>query len=185
MIEIDLLPERIRSDEAFRRNLVLGGALVVAVLVGVGMMALQKRTELKSVEDQIKAVQAEMQSPELQKIVQAVTEFTAQRQLLDTQQALVNQLRQKQVTLVKILDALPDVLPPRLWLTDCVTSVDKGKLKVALKGAAASGEAVAQLMSNLQNQGAFKSVSLDTPPAPSVAVGSPVVTFGISFEFEG
>jgi Tfp pilus assembly protein PilN len=126
-----------------------------------------------------------MESPALKNVVQAVVEFTAQRQALDSEQAVVNGLRQKQVALVRLMDILPDVIPPRLWLTDLNATLDKGSYKVVLKGSADSPQEVAQFFSNLENHGKFKAVNLDSLPGTSTSqMRANVVTFQISLSFE-
>jgi Tfp pilus assembly protein PilN len=185
MIRVNLLPERVRAAEALQRNIVLSGALVAAALLAATASYVQKRTALKIVQKEIEGVRAEMESPALKNVVQAVVEFTAQRQALDSEQAVVNGLRQKQVALLRLMDILPDVLPPRLWLTDLNATLDKGSYKVVLKGSAYSPQEVAQFFSNLENHGKFKAVNLDSLPGTSTSqMRANVVTFQISLSFE-
>jgi Tfp pilus assembly protein PilN len=185
VIRVNLLPEKVRAAEAMRRNVLLSVALLTVAAFGVGALYFQKMAGLKAVQQQIARVRAEMDSPELKKVVQAVSEFTQQRQELDAQQTVVNTIRTRQVALIRIMDILPDVVPPRLWLSDVNAVLDKTSFKVTVKGFGSSAQEVAQLYSNMENLGVFKSLAMDECCGSSTQLGVRVVTFTISFVYEG
>ncbi len=138
---------------------------------------------MAGVNSQIEAVKKEMESPGLKTVVQAVEEFTAERASLDSKTALINKFQKQQVYWVTILDELPDLLPPQVWLTRVSSSGNPPKARLVLQGEALSAEQVAQFYSNLQDQG-FGDVSLDSPPSPGQVMGTPVENFTISFSVE-
>lgn len=185
MIKVNLLPEKVRAREGLRRNILLGSALLAAVIFGIGAFYYQKMAALKAVQQQIARIHAEMDSPELKKVVQAVSEFTLQRQELDSQQAQVNAIRNKQVALIKVMDVLPDVMAPRMWLSDVSATLEKGSFKVVVRGFGSSSQEVALFFSNVENLGIFKAVTMDDCCSPATQLGSRVVSFTVSFVFEG
>lgn len=185
MIKVNLLPEKVRAKEGLRRNILLGSALLLAVGFGIGAFYYQKVAALKAVQQQITRIHAEMESPELKKVVQAVSEFTLQRQELDSQQAVVNAIRTKQVALLKVMDVLPDVLAPRMWLSDVTATLEKGGFKVVVRGFGSSSQEVALFFSNIENLGIFKAVNMDDCCTVANQLGTKVVNFTVSFIFEG
>ena len=183
MVNINLLPEKVRAAEVLKIVVILGVlSLTLPVLFWAYRYAGAK-AELAAVEKQIDDVNVQLNSPHLKQVVAEVEQFGKDRADLTSKRSVVDLLRQQQVTLVRFLDILPDLVPKRAWLTSVVVTPDaKGDTKkVVVMGSAMSAEVVADFYSNLQAQAAVHSPQMDTPPAVALYKGMSIVTFTLSF----
>jgi Tfp pilus assembly protein PilN len=182
MIRINLLPEKIRAREALIKSIILAVAVVLVAVGVVGWFYVKRLAVLTEVEKQVMAVEAERNSPALKQMVDQVEFFAAQSKLYQDQKAQIDKFREKQGFWVKVLDVLPDVIGEQAWIRR-LRKGEKGRLVV--DGSAVTAEDVAKIYINFENHGAFKNVSLDTPPTRSNYNGMTVYQFSLSFEFEG
>lgn len=183
MIRINLLPEKVRAAEKVKTSIFLGVVASLAVAVIIGYLYVQQRSELERIKAQVKEKRTEMNSPALQKIVQDVKEFVEQQKSLDEQRSIVDKFREKQVFWIKVLDAMPDVVPAQVWLTSFTHALEKSKVVLTIKGSATSPDEAARFYSNLENYGMFKNVNLQTITSSFVG-GAYVVDFTLTVELE-
>jgi Tfp pilus assembly protein PilN len=184
MIKINLLPEKVRAAEKIKTSILLGAVATIAVAVVIGYLYVQQRAELQRIKSQVAEKRREMSSPALQKIVQDVKDFVEQQKNLDEQRAIVDKFREKQVFWIRVLDALPDVVPPQVWLTGFTQALDRGKTVLTIKAQASSPEDAAHFYTNLENYGLFKNINLEKMSSV-VANGYPVIDFSVTVELEG
>lgn len=185
MVGINLVPERVRSAEKLK----------IIIAVGVVAQALPilfwlwryggVKAELSLVEDEIIKVNSELASPQLKNVVAEVEQFTQDRQNLESKRSVVDVLRKRQSTFVRLYDVLPDLVPRRSWLRKMETISDKGKTKIQVEGTAMAPEVVAEFYSALQSHPSIKDAEMtESPKVTTLPGGSEAVTFKLKFSAE-
>ncbi len=184
MININLVPEKVRAGEALKVIMLLGSLSLVIPLLFWSWRFVVAKAELSGVEEEIDKVVAELNSPQLKQVVEEVEQFTRDRANLDSKRSLVDALRKKQVVLVRMLDAIPDLLPRRAWLTKMEVKEEKGVRRVAMEGMSEVPEAVADFYVGLEAHPVVKKLAMDDPPKTDRYRGVDIVKFKLSFEVE-
>ncbi len=185
MVRLNLVPEKVRAAAALFVVMMLGVAVyaVVALIAGWYFVVLQGN--LTKVNKQVADVRIELSSPALQETVKEVAKFRAQETELKIKSEQVNVLRKRQVYLARLLDVIPDLLPPRVWLTRIDQSDDgKGGRRVLLEGFAAGPESLGEFISNLESNGLVTKLRMDDSPTKAIQFFRDVVKYRLSFVFE-
>jgi type IV pilus assembly protein PilN len=146
MIKITLLPVRqVKKREAGKQILVLYAVLVLGTLLGNWFWWSARdnaRTELVT-----KVRTTEGKIKELERIIGEVNNINKRKKELEEKLAVLNELRKGRSGPVRILDALAEATPKKVWLKD----FDEKSGQVKLVGTAFSHEDVAELMRGLQS----------------------------------
>jgi Tfp pilus assembly protein PilN len=182
MVNINLLPEKVRSAEILKIVVVLGLASLALPVVFWAYRYTQANAELAAVEKQIDSVNADLNSPQLKQVVAEVEQFSKNAADLDTKRSVVDTLRKKQVVLVRLMDVLPDLIPARAWLTRLDVKDNKGAKNASLEGNALSADVLAELYTNLEANPVVKNLKMDSSPMAGQANGHDVLTFRLSFD---
>lgn len=156
MIRINLLQlERVPSGPsaiaglAANRLHVVGGAIVLATLVGIGWAYTSVRAEMAATALAMQQAQAERQR--LTSVLEQIAQFESRRTQLQQRVALIEQLRQGQRSPVTLLDQISRGLPERLWLTHLKANGSD----VFLEGRTTTLTALSDLIGNLESSSAF------------------------------
>lgn len=186
MIKLNLLPEKVRAAERLRLILLLGAAVYVLFLLGLALRWNSARAKVAAVELEVEAVNRALNAPELQQTVREVERFTKDKGEVSAKGSQVNELRKKQATLVRLLDALPDwTLDGQVWFIKVTVTEDKGAKQVVLDGAAVSRLAFARFYTNLESQPLVKKLVLDGAGVRVAAErGLPIIGFKVTFTLE-
>lgn len=185
MIKLNLLPEKVRAAERLQLIIILGVALYLVGLLFLGWRWMAASSRVSEAQAQIDQVQKELDAPELREAVEAVDRFTKDQKEMTDKSSVVNALRKRQVTILRMLDALPDwMLNSQVWVQQLTVDVDRGARKVTLEGRAASPLIFAHFFTNLESQPIVKKLKLDRAPAPTTDLGRTVTSFLVSFEME-
>lgn len=185
MINLNLLPAKVRAGERMQLILLLGGAVYVLGLLGLGWTWVSARSRVAAVEEQILGVQAQLNAPELREAVQAVDRFTKDEAEKNQKASVVNTLRKRQMTLLRLLDALPDwMLGGEAWLHTLDVKYERTDRVVTLDGIATSAQTFARFFTNLESQPLVKKLKLLAAPTNSQDRGRAVVRFKLSFVLE-
>jgi hypothetical protein len=141
--------------------LLLGGVVYVLGMLVLGWAWMSARSRVTAVEDQILQVQAQLNAPELREAVQAVDRFTKDEAEKNQKASVVNTLRKRQATLVRLVDALPDwTMGGQVWVQSLVISTDRNERLVTMSGNATSPMVFAQFFTNLESQPLVKKLKL-------------------------
>lgn len=185
MVKLNLVPEKVRAAAALMVIVMVGLAVYVLLAGGVGWAYFSLRAQLKEVRQQSDLVRAELDSPELRDTVKEVELFTAQNADLNVKKELVNLLRKRQVYAVRLLDVLPDLLPPRVWLSKIDQTEDaRSGRRVMVEGFASGPEPLADLVANLESHGQVSKLRVDDSPVKATQLSREVIKFKLSFTFE-
>ncbi|RMH16589.1 MAG: hypothetical protein D6696_17780 [Acidobacteria bacterium] len=154
MIRINLLQEGRRPVVARRAKakltlgrqdpslLILIAGIVIGSLVSTYLWYTLK-TRIDEKDEQI--AQAEIEVRELQKILDKVEQFKADKADLETKIAVIQDLKRKQKGPVQVMDRISRALPDLLWLE----SMQLQGQTVTLRGQALNTNAVAAFIANL------------------------------------
>ncbi len=155
MIRINLLPFReLKKQAALRRQISIFGAVIAAILIGVGGFWLVDMQAIARLEKQKADLRTELNR--LKPIVDEVNALERREKMLHTHINTIQRLRSNQRGPVRVLDELSRNLPEQTWLE----TIDEsgGVYKVA--GYALTNFAVADLLRNLQRSGELTGVDL-------------------------
>lgn len=163
MVNINLVPDKIRSAETLKVIVMLG---VVSLAIPVAFWAMKyqaKRAELASVEKDLQSLNEELNSEKLRQVVAEVEQFTRDQTNLDTKRSIVDQLRKRQVLLLRLLDLLPDVIPSKARISALTVIDEKGAKKVTMTCDFMTLDAVASTYENLEASPLVMNLDMTTP----------------------
>lgn len=155
MIHINLLPVRVSKKKAAgKQQLLLFVVLVAAGYVGNFVWASTRASELKTVENKVRATREEI--AQLDRIIGEVKNIKDQQAALREKLDTLTRLKANRTGPVKVLDALATVTPKRLWLT----KLEERGLLVSFSGAAATIDDVSEFMTALKGNPHFTGIEL-------------------------
>lgn len=154
MIKINLLPKESRKRVGFVQQIVLMSLMLLVTFVGIGFYWSYLDGVIEQKNQEIANTQARLQ--ELQKIIDEINKFEAQRVALEQKLAVIAKLEKEQKLPVRMLDEVYKTLEDDLWLT---SFTQQGET-LAVNGSALSNPVVSDYMRNLQGSKFFKDVEL-------------------------
>lgn len=185
MIKLNLLPEKVRAAERLQLILLLGGAVYVLGLLILGWVWVSANSRVAVAQAKVDSVTAQLNAPELREAVQAVDRFTKDEKEKNDKASIVNNLRKRQVTLLRMLDALPDwSMNGQVWLQTLEVKMEKGERRVMLEGYANTPLVFAHFFTNLESQPIVKKIKLEDVPRREDQMGRSVSRFKVSFALE-
>lgn len=164
MIRINLLPvKKTRKQRQLASHLwFLGGVLVVAALVAWGLLW-HLSGQIKTKEERIAQQRQELR--QLQKKIGEVNRYKELKAQLDAKLDVLKRLRAQRQGPVRLLDALCDALPEKVWLT----SFEEAGGKVRLQGIGINEDSVAEFMRRLDASPEYEQVELQVTRQKSQA----------------
>jgi hypothetical protein len=186
MIQLNLLPPKVREAELLRKILIVAG---LAYAVAGGWVAWQwtlNEAKVRMAQRAVDRVQAQLNSPELQVAVQAVQKFADDMAAVKAKASVVDQYRKQQVSLLRLLDAVPDwTMNGQVWfqILTAPLSPNSGPAgrPVELTGATLSRTFFVKYYDFMQGQPLVNNLSLDGPPTGASIHNTQVVTFRLGF----
>lgn len=146
MIKINLLPVRqVKKREAGKQILVLYAVLLVGALIG-NYFWYEGRNAV-AVEGQQRITRTQQKITELEKVIGEVNNINARKKELEDKLNVLKQLRRGRSGPVRIMDALAEATPKKVWIKD----FDEVNGKVKISGYALSHEDVGEFMRGLGN----------------------------------
>ncbi len=186
MIRINLLaearPQRKKKGVAAlgaggRLNtLLLGGAIGLAVLVGV-IHYFVLRSQIKAQEEKIRVAQVEV--TRLESVLKEVKDYEAKKARVQRKVDLINQLKQNQRGPVRLMDEVSRALPDLVW----IERMEYHGNAIALEGKAFNPPAVANFIANLKLVPSFQEPKLSDLSACSSSGGGQLYCYKMSFTF--
>jgi len=182
MVNINLVPEKLRSAEALKLIVVLGCLSLTLPAAFWALRFQAKRAELAAVEHELDLLNAELVSPQLKQVVADVEQFAKDQSDLDSKRSNVDKLRGRQMMILKLLDMLPDIVPRKARIKTMVVSDEKGAKKVDLSFEFAAIESVAAVYENLEASPLVDKLELVSgPEAAKDGLGKSVVSAAFKF----
>jgi hypothetical protein len=181
MVNINLVPEKIRSGETLKIIVLLGSVSLVLPVLFWGYRYQGERAKLSDVEKQLDAVNAELNSPQLREIVADVKKFSDDQAALAAKRSIVDSLRQRQVVILRFLDMVPDIIPADSKVNKLVVTDDKGNKKVEMTCSFLSEESVSSVYENLEASSLVGGLKMSDGPKSETVDGIPTLTAKFSF----
>jgi type IV pilus assembly protein PilN len=155
MIRVNLLPvKELKAESSRRRDLVIGGltlGLTALILVGVYFYQSYRLSnlgnELAGLRKEIDALNVTVK--EIGELQIKIKDFASKNKVIDN-------LNQKKIGPVKVMENLSAATPPTLWLTEFKET--KGSSDI--RGLALDNQTIADFINTLARTGQFKDVEL-------------------------
>lgn len=159
MIEINLIPEKLKKAKQMQLYYVYAGvvvALIMAVALGVLWMQQQKISEIDR-----KIADIDAKSQALQDKIAMVRQFKAMEETYNKKKELIQKLLRDQSLWTEILDSVGGMLPPDMWLTGLeeLKAKDDG-VQVQVDGFAFSRSVIADFVKNIERSGTGSEVKI-------------------------
>lgn len=167
MIHINLLPVKEAQRAIGRRRQLSIAVLSIAVAVMMMLIPyLLQGRKLGAIEDEMGRLQAEVAKLELQS--KEVKDLDKKREDLQAKLEVIDQLKQKRVGPVRVLEDLSSSTPEKLWLVDFTEVVSNA----TITGMALDNQTIAEFMRQLQQSKYFFEVDLvETSQSEAPRVG--------------
>lgn len=170
MIKINLLPvaEKVR-EQNIRRQMMIGGVLVLAAIVVMGLFWFGIYQEVSNLKDKVAGMESRL--AKLKKEVGDVSRLQKEREALEKRKVTIENLSKNRLIMVKVLDKISALKPNALYLTSLVQESSDEPWKdfsVVLSGVATDNEVIAEFMRKLKEIHLFGDVDLDYTKAKSV-----------------
>ena len=167
MIKINLLPKEARKRVGIGEQIAVILLVLVATFAGIGFYWSYLNGVIENKNQEKVRINQRLQ--ELQKIIDEIETFEAQRQALEQKLAVIAKLEKEQKLPVHLLDELYLTLEEDLWLNVFQQS---GEV-MAINGTALSNPVVSNYLRNLEESQYFKDIELLS--VIERAIGSQVV----------
>jgi len=170
MIKINLLPVREERRRLGARQEQMFFALIM-VLVFIGLYYWWATDNRKIKDLRIQISQVEQDIARLNKIVQEVEKFKADKKVLEGKIAVIDQLKTFRQVQVHYLDELNKALPSQVWLE----FYQQRSNLLTLRGKSLSTDDIADFMRNLEASAWFDDVRLDQTSQKETTLGDRTV----------
>lgn len=184
MIQLNLLPPKVRAAELLRKILLGAGLAYVLVFGWVAWQWSVKHVQLVVEQHEVDRVQAQLNSPELQVAVAAVQKFADDMASVKAKASVVDQYREDQVPLMRLMDDIPDwTMGGQVWFThlECDEFGPANLRGVVLAGATLTRPLFAQFYEFLGDQSEVQKLSLAGAPTTGLVRTLQTVQFRLNF----
>ena len=154
MIKINLLPKEARKRVGLGQQIAIIVLVLVATFVGIGFYWSYLDGVIEEKNAEIAKTKQRLQ--ELQKIIDEINKFEAQRKALEQKLAVIAKLEKEQQLPVHLLDEVYMTLEDDLWLRN----FQEGNFDITIAGTALSNPIVSDYLRNLQESEFFDDVEL-------------------------
>jgi Tfp pilus assembly protein PilN len=158
MIEINLIPEKIKKQKQLQLVYAAGvavGIVVVSALIGFYIM---QKKQIANIDLEIKKIDAE--SASLTDKIAEVKKYQALKDVYDKKKGVLDKLLVRQAVWMRILDRVGEMVYPDMWLTEL--GQDKTKedgIQLNLTGYAPSRSMVADFIKRLEESPDISDIS--------------------------
>jgi Tfp pilus assembly protein PilN len=155
-------------------NGLLIGGVILGLLIAGGWWYMQKRT---LTERQESVAQKQVEATRLEKIIKAVAVFQAQKDSLQKQIDVINQLKQNQRGPVRLMDRVSEDLPDLVWLDKMTISGGVA----TIDGRGLNPNAIANFVENVKKDPLFEEPDLGN--VTQVSATPLVYSYTMTFHF--
>ncbi|OGF45913.1 MAG: hypothetical protein A2452_06250 [Candidatus Firestonebacteria bacterium RIFOXYC2_FULL_39_67] len=181
LIEINLLPESYYKAKRLKQMIALGILIVIVVVTGMVGLYLVTLAQVQTLKSQIKEVESKQQE-----FTQTLIEMenikktnASVKEYLD----VINELKDKQVYWLLILDSFNKTIPNNIWLNSLSNKVEAGGVRTfTATGVALYKESVADFATNLNESTGFFRNAFVSSMTEAVVNGRISNNFVLSFQ---
>ena len=184
MIEINLIPEKIKKQ----RKLIIvyfGAGILVVALAGVlAFIIMAQNKEISRVEKEIRQIDAE--SATLRDKIEEVKRFRELEDSYNRKKSIIDRLKQEQATWPRLLDAIGEYMLPDMWLQSIAQEREKDEgVVLNITGFSLSKVIIADFIKKLEQSPQVMDLkAARIAEAVDPLSGIKVVQFEISFLFK-
>ncbi len=155
MIRINLLMARaVRRKVGLRREISIFVFILILVFLLIGLVQWVYMNQSSALQRQITDRKGKLE--ELRAMKRQIEKYKADMKVLEKKLAIINELKKKKGTPVRILDELSTHMPEKM----CLRSLKKEGAKLEMQGWALDDEVIANFMTSLQRSTYFRGVEL-------------------------
>ncbi len=184
MIEINLLPQKVKKQKKLQTLYFLAGfigVLIVAVMLGI---IFYQQTRIAKIESEIRKIDAE--SASLKDKIEEVKKFREKEELYNKKKIIVDKLLKEQSYWVYVLDNIGAMVLPDMWLESITQDKEKNEgIVIKTTGISLSKVVVAEFIKRLEtNKRITDIITARIMEIRDVSSTSPLISFEISFLYK-
>lgn len=184
MIEINLLPQKVKKQKALQTLYFLAGfigVIIVALMLG---LIFYKKSEIAKIESEIRKIDAE--SASLKDKIEEVRKFREKEELYNKKKVIIDKLLKEQSYWAYILDSIGEMVLPDMWLETIAQDKEKNEgIIIKTSGYSLSKVVVAEFIKRLEtNKRIMDITTASIMEQKDVNSTSTLISFDISFLFK-
>jgi len=184
MIEINLIPQKIKKQKKMQAMYFLAGlAGVVIVAIMLGAIFYQQ-TKISKIEAEIRKIDAE--SASLKDKIEEVKKFREKEDLYNKKKLIIEKLLNEQSYWIYVLDNIGEMVLPDMWLESLVQDKEKNEgMVIKISGYSMSKIIIADFIKRLEtNKRIMDITTVSIKENMAAGIKAPLVNFEISFLFK-
>jgi Tfp pilus assembly protein PilN len=184
MIEINLLPQKVKKQKALQTIYFLAGFIGVIIAALMLGLIFYKQSEIAKVEAEIRKIDAESSS--LKDKIEEVKRFREKEELYNKKKVIVDKLLNEQSYWVYILDNIGEMVLPDMWLESIAQDKEKNEgIVIKTGGYSLSKVIVAEFIKRLETNKRIMDINtVSIMEQKDVNSPSLLISFEISFLFK-
>lgn len=184
MIEINLLPQKVKKQKALQTVYFIAGfigVVIVALMIGV---IFYQQTRIAKVEAEIRKIDAE--SASLKDKIEEVKKFREKEEIYNKKKLIVDKLLNEQSYWIYVLDNIGEMVLPDMWLESIAQDKEKNEgIVIKTAGYSLSKVIVAEFIKRLEtNKRIMDITTASIRENRDVSSTSPLIFFEINFLFK-
>ena len=149
IVEINLLPKKIREENRLRIINFYMGTVIVVIIVIASFFIFKQQQKNAALDAEIKAIDVEAAG--LKDKIEQVRKFNVMEQMYNDKKTLVDSLLKEQSLWTELLDKIADITPADMWMTIFTENRQReDALELSLGGNATSKMIVADFIKRLE-----------------------------------
>lgn len=184
MIEINLLPQKIKKQKTLQTLYFLGGFIgVIIIFILIGIIFYQQ-TKIAKTDAEIRKIDAE--SASLKDKIDEVKKFREKEEFYNKKKILVDKLLKEQSYWIYVLDNIGEMVLPDMWLESISQDKEKNEgIIIKTMGYSLSKVIAAEFIKRLETNKRIMDITIASIKENREASStSPLVSFEISFLFK-
>jgi len=184
MIEINLLPQKVRKQKKLQALYFLAGFIAVLIVVVMLGIIFYQQTRIAKIDAEIRKIDAE--SASLKDKIEEVKKFREKEELYNKKKTIVDKLLNEQSYWIYVLDNIGEMVLPDMWLESIIQDKEKNEgIVIKITGASLSKMIVAEFIKRLEtNKRILDITTARITENRDVSNASPLISFEISFLFK-
>lgn len=184
MIEINLLPQKIKKQKTLQTLYFFAGFIGVLIVTIMIVIIFYQQTRIAKINAEIRKIDAE--SASLKDKIEEVKKFREKEDLYNKKKIIVDRLLNEQSYWVYVLDNIGEMVLPDMWLESIVQDKEKNEgIVIKTTGYSLSKVIVAEFIKRLEiNKRIMDITTASIRENRDVSSTSPLISFEISFVFK-
>lgn len=184
MIEINLLPQKVKKQKTLQALYFLAGFIVVLIVAMMIGIIFYQQTRIAKIDAEIRKIDAE--SASLKDKIEEVKKFREKEELYNKKKLIVDKLLNEQSYWVYVLDNIGEMVLPDMWLESISQDKEKNEgIVIKTSGYSLSKVIAAEFIKRLETNKRIMDITIASIKENREAGStSPLIFFEISFLFK-